>query len=449
MKVNKQSRRNFLKRNTMAGAGMLVLGSLGDNVLANPHENTVAAPSMLTGSIGLNLDALYKRYHSDLFEHFLPNMDKYVIDHEWGGFMCTVDILTGKQLSSNKTAWYEGRGLWTYSFLYNNLGKNPKHLEVARKSKDFILKHRPNGAAFWVSSYDRRGKPLAGPGDIYASLFIAEGLAEYSKAAGEPEYLDEAKKIINSCLARYDSADYSYHVSYLSKSSPLVPAPRVLGHWMIFLRSVTQILEMGADKDMENIADRCVEAILKHHLHPEYNLFNELLNHDLKRPENEYKDFAYMGHGIETLWMLMFEAARRKDSSLFKRTSELFRRHVEVAHDAVYGGYFRSLDHVDNNVWKVDKVLWLQEEILIGTLFIAEHTGDGWAQKCFQDTLEYVHSKFDMSGYKFWASAGDRVLKEKAMNRAEHYHHPRHLMLNLLSLKRIMARKAKPSGLFS
>jgi hypothetical protein len=39
-------------------------------------------------------------------------------------------------------------------------------------------------------------------------------------------------------------------------------------------------------------------------------------------------------------------------------------------------------------------------------------------------------------------------MNEYAKNRAEHYHHPRHLMLNLLSLKRMIKRDGKTSGLF-
>jgi hypothetical protein len=146
--------------------------------------------------------------------------------------------------------------------------------------------------------------------------------------------------------------------------------------------------------------------------------------------------------------MLHFEAARRKDKKLFDRITDIFKRHVTLAHDDIYGGYFRALDHVNNNTWKVDKVLWLQEEVMIGSMFIAEHTGEEWAKKLFNETLEYVLKNFTKPGNLFWASAGDRKMNEYAKNRAEHYHHPRHLMLNLLSLKRMIKRDGKTSGLF-
>lgn len=423
------------------------LGSISVNAFGS-EQHAASESTYNLDSKGLELNKLHEFYHAEIFNRFIPNMDKYVIDHQLGGFMTSIDITNGKQANSNKTAWFEGRGMWTYSFLYNNLEKNPKYLEVARKSKDFILKHLPKDDKFFTSSYSSDGMPLSGPGDIYSSLFVAEGLAEYAKASGDKQYFTIAKKIILSCLNRYDSPDYDYYVAYLNPGATKIPGPRVLGHWMVFLRAATQILENGPDADMEELADRCLDACLNHHLNPQYQLFNEVLNHDFSRPDNSYKDFSYTGHGIEMCWMLHFEAARRKDKKLFDRITEIFKRHVTVAHDDVYGGYFRALDHVDNNIWKVDKVLWLQEEVLIGSMFIAEHTGEEWAKELFNETLEYVRKSFAKPGNLFWASAGDRFMKDYAKMRAEHYHHPRHLMLNLLALKRMIKRNGKPSGLF-
>jgi len=432
-------RRQFMSNTLFAGLGSLSLNTFGSEHLIFSEDS---------GLNGLDLNKLHDFYHAELFNRFIPNMDKFVIDHKLGGFMTSVDITNGNQVNSNKTAWFEGRGMWTYSFLYNNIEKNPEYLEIARKSKDFILKHLPKDDKFITSSYSKDGNPLSGPGDIYSSLFVAEGLAEFAKATNDKQYFKMAKMLILSCLDRYDSPDYDYYVAYLNSDAPKIPGPRVLGHWMVFLRAATQILENGPDAEMEKLADRCLDACLNHHLNPKYNLFNEVLNHDFSRPDNSYKDFAYTGHGIEMCWMLHFEAVRRKDKKLFDRITEVFKSHINVAHDDVYGGYFRSLDHVDNNIWKVDKVLWLQEEVLIGSMFIAEHTGEEWAKKLFNETLEYVLKSFTKPGNLFWASAGDRFVKEYAKTRAEHYHHPRHLMLNLLSLKRMIKRKGKTSGLF-
>ncbi|WP_257657146.1 AGE family epimerase/isomerase [Parapedobacter lycopersici] len=444
------SRRSFIKQQSLLGLGMLAFGLPGGFVKA---AGATPATDPVIGTLGaMTLKQLRDRYHTALFDQFIPNMDALVIDHEYGGFMCNVDIITRERKSDAKSAWYEGRGLWTYSFLYNNFGQDPAILKAATGSKDFIIKHiirdTPADGEFWPASYNRTGTEASGEGNIYGHLFIAEGLAEFARASGDEAYYQQAKEIVLDCLRRYDQADYAYHVNYLSADAPRVPGPRVLGHWMVFLRAATQILEQRQDPEIEQLASRCVDAIMNHHLNPEYGLMNELLNHDFSRPDNAFANFSYLGHAIETLWMVMFEAGRKKDQALFRTASAAFCRHVKVAADRIYGGFFRSLDHVDQYTWKVDKVLWLQEEVLIGTLFLLEHTGDTWAQQCFDDTYQYVQDKFAKPEYAFWISAGNRKLTEFQQVRAEHYHHPRHLMLNLLALNRMVERGGKISGIF-
>lgn len=433
------------------------------NIINTEKPETTNVSSIGDGIGRLSLEDLSENYKKHLFEKFIPNMDKLVIDHKYGGFMCNADISRWKVLSTDKKIWFEGRGIWTYSFLYNNFSKDARFLDIARKSKELVMKLKPADDQFWVSCFNQQGEPVTSAGaqygnqfglptsalgDLYGNMFIAEGLVEYTIASGDDQYHTIARQIILDCLAKYDKPDYDYHVNYLKPELKNDPGSRVLGHWMIFLRTVSQMLEIKPDPELETIADRCIDAIMNHHLNPHYGLLNEVLNHDLSRPTNEFANFAYLGHGIETLWMVMAEALRRKDASLFYKAKDAFKRHVTVASDDVYGGYFRSLDHVDDNMWKTDKVLWLQEEILIGCLMLIEHTGDQWAQECFEKTYTYVQEKFIRPEYAFWIPGGDRKLAVHQKERVEHYHHPRHLMLNLLAINRIIERKGKTSGIF-
>jgi mannose/cellobiose epimerase-like protein (N-acyl-D-glucosamine 2-epimerase family) len=208
------------------------------------------------------------------------------------------------------------------------------------------------------------------------------------------------------------------------------------------------MLENASDRFVEDVTDRCLEAILDRHYNPAFGLLNEVLHHDLSRPTDGFEQFSYTGHAIETLWMVLFEAARRKDQTLHDRAAEMFRRHVEIAWDPVYGGFFRSLDHVDRNLWKTDKVLWLQEEVLIGTLQMVERTNDPWAREWFGRTYEYVREKYPLKqyGYPLWIIGADRkVTFEPQASRVENFHHPRHLMLNLLTLDRLIEHQSNPA----
>jgi len=446
-----------------------VKASLGGSVfgLANstPRARAKVPPrNEDTGKLaGLSLEKLRDLYRHYLFEDFLPFMDKYVIDHQYGGFMCNTD-LKGVNLSTTKDTWFEGRGIWVYSFLYNNFGKQEKHLGVARKSLEFILKLQPSGENLWPRRFTREGNPLTPPAtEIYGDLFVAEGLAEYSRATGEQKYWDLAKEIILKCLRIYDRPDYEPNIvaSYGGPKPFPFPGARIQGVSMVLIRIISQMLPRRADTELEKILSRSVDAVLNDHYNPAFQLNNELLNHDYSRPTNELSQFVYTGHSIETLWMVLYEAVRTKSRKLFDAAAEHFQRHVEVAWDDVYGGVFRSLNNVDQNLWSVDKVLWAQEEVLIGTLCMVEHTGAPWARDMFGKMFTYVQDKYPLQrhGYPLWIISADRKVTFEANRpvgpsfpqgqRVENYHHPRLLMLNLLSLDRMIRRGGTAPALFA
>lgn len=442
------TRRNFIKRNSLLGLGTLALGGLGSAYAGPIVESEIKPIERIKTLAGLKPDQLCDRYRNELFNRFLPAMDELVIDHELGGFMCDVDISGRKIITTNKKTWYQGRGIWVYSFLYNNFDKDPRYLEIARKAIDFIMKLKPQGDTFWHDTFSREGVPVSGTGDIYGNLFVAEGLAEYAKATGEKQYLEMAKEIIFHCVERYDRSDYIYDIAY-APGRPKVSGPRVLGHWMIFLSLSTQILSQGPDPDIERLADRSIDAILNYHLNEEFKILNEVINHDMTLPQNEYAQFAVIGHGIETLAFIMAEAVRRQDRVLFSTAANAFKRHVEVAADKLYGGYFEILYNANQYAWAQSKSAWCQQEIMVGSLILIEHTGDRWATECLSDLDNYVQEKMRRPELAFWTFGGGRKMLNPNTTIAEHYHTPRYLMRNMLALNRIIKRGGKLSGLMS
>jgi len=438
-------RRDFI--GASAGTAALITGTTG----CRKANKSVTDDGMLAG---LTLDQLIKQYRYDLFDDFMPFLEKYVVDHEYGGFMCRTDR-DGTNLDTNKRAWFEGRGIWVYSFLYRNVKNDPKYLEIARKSVDFVLNIKPSGEDFWPASFSREGTPLTTDKIFYGDIFIANGLQEYSRASGEEHYWKMAKDILIKCMNIYDNRlDYCSIPKSEPKDKPEVPGvvrPRILGHWMVLLRLTTQMLEMKNDPEIEAINSRSVEAVMNYHYNPTYGLINEHINHDLTRIENDNGE-SVTGHAPETLWMVLFEAARRKDRQLFDKAAEHFRRHIEVLWDDVYGGLMGGLTNVDRNEWTTGKYLWLQEEILVGTLFVIEHTGAQWAKDWFSRMFTYVHDKFPLKQYGFpiWILYADRkVTFVEHTTRVGNFHHPRHLMLNLLCLERMKERNGRVSKLFS
>ena len=117
---------------------------------------------------------------------------------------------------------------------------------------------------------------------------------------------------------------------------------------------------------------------MDHHLNPDFDLWNLVINHDLSRPAGEniaHAKLAGCGHATEATWMILYEAVRRRDKPLFDRAANAFKRHVDVSWDDVYGGVFNDLEDVDENRWGLAKIFWAQAFVLIGSLQAVEHDG--------------------------------------------------------------------------
>lgn len=411
---------------------------------------SVAAIPVLAAPRTLNrLGELRDLYHRDLFQDFLPFMDRSVIDREYGGFLCDTDF-DGTRADTYKSPLFEGRGIWVYAFLYTHFGHEERYLDVARRSIALLRKSQPPEGAFWSAKLNRDGTPAAPaattiPGD----LAIAEGLAAYALAARSQEHLDWAKRLLSRCVEAYDRPDYNPGAgrTFLGPDAQPTPGARNVGSWMLLLRCAAQIREVDKDPQLASLIDRATEAVLEHHFNPAYRLNNEILPHDLSRPAGECAGLVYLGHTFEITWMLLEEAIARRDTALFQTVVERFRRHVEVAWDTVYGGVFHNLRNVDENRWVLDKVLWAQEEVLIGALLVFERTGSDWSRELFERMNAYVRQKYPLKahGSPLWMYAADRRATFTSFaalpKRVENYHHPRHLMLNLMRLNRMAARQ--------
>ena len=392
---------------------------------------------------GVSLEQLRDRYHGELFEDFLPFFNRYGVDHELGGFTCNLDY-EGTPRDTTKDMWYQGRGLWTYSYLYNHFGGD-ENLEVARKTRDFLLRHGRDDNGDWVRQLDREGGVLEGAETRgYAGMFIAEGLQEYAKATGDQESMDLAVDALWRAMAKWDDPDCLVDEGYTPIS---YPGMRTQGSHMVAILILTQMLEQVSDPKLEVLADRVVDGIMNRFWNPEYRLNNEALDHNYERPDDENEDFIYLGHTLETLWMVLSEAMRRKDRALFDLVAERLQRHMEVAWDDVYGGFHRGMSV--HGAYTSDKWNWEHEEVLIGTMLLMEHTDLEWPEAWFGRTYEYAHETFWLKpqGYPLFKSAADRrgtLLPETSSN--ENYHHPRHLMRNLMALERMIESNGAASG---
>ena len=210
----------------------------------------------------LSIPKLHEEYYNYLFNDFLPFMDKYVIDRKYGGFLCNTNI-NGKNINTNKDTWTEGRGIWVYSFLYNNFGKEEKYLTIARNALNLILKTKPNNNNLWPDQISREGYALTPPSKVISGdILVAEGLCEYSRATGEMKYWSMAKDIIIKCWRIYNDKNYYPNIVADYQGPKVIPFPgaKIQGVSMIMIITINEMLELRNDPDLEAIISECTKC---------------------------------------------------------------------------------------------------------------------------------------------------------------------------------------------
>ncbi|MGH9469438.1 MAG: AGE family epimerase/isomerase [Terriglobia bacterium] len=410
---------------------------------------------------GMSLPELRRSFHRELFEVALPFWDQHGIDHENGGIMCALDY-DGTRRSTEKVLWFQGRAIWVYSFLYNHFGRDPRHLEVARKTKEFVLQHALQPDGWFAEKLSREGtilKPFSG--DTEGMYFVAEGLQEYAAAAGDEQCRETASSLLKKLFRCFDSPDFRYRGADFPYLWNTQQAVRPLGLWMVILYMATQMLRRWDDAEIKAIADSALDAVVSRHYNPEIGLNTEMLYFDFSRPKEEERKSRF-GHCVEALWMALEEAARRGDDALWDTCATRIRRHLDAGWDHIYGGLCQWVN-VDQPgyQWPVEdplgtglelrfsgeyeymKAHWALDETLIATLKVYERTGSAWAAEYFTRALETLSEKFRKPGRAgSMLFAGRRMTWQPHVFRQDNYHPLRRLMLCILTLDDMIRREA-------
>ena len=411
---------------------------------------------------GMSLRELRQTLHDELFDVFLPFWDRHGVDREHGGVMSSLDY-DGTLVNSDKLLWFQGRAIWIYSFLYNHLDPDPRYLEIARQTKNFVLTHALQADGWWAEKLSREGKVLKPySGDTEGMYFLVEGFQEYAAATGDEQARDLAFALLEKLFQHFDSPHFRYRGAdfpYLWDSRQAV---RPQGLWMVIVYIAAQILSRWKDPKILAMADQSIDAIMNKHYHPGIGLNTEALFFDFTRPPGEEQK-SRIGHAIESFWMVMEEATRRGDQALWDACAERVHRHLDVGWDHVYGGLCEWVN-VDQGgyQWPPEKpvgtdlefryvgeyhymkALWALNEALVATLNVYERTGAEWAARYFDLSYKLLNEKFSqkrrgLPGYMLFADR--RMTAQPHVARQDNYHPPRQLMLNILTLDRMIARQ--------
>lgn len=130
-------------------------------------------------------------YRKELLENMLPFWLDHAIDRENGGIYTCLDR-EGNIYGTDKSVWFQGRALWAFCKAYNMIEKDPAFLSAAKCIYDFLPKCvDTDGRMYFTVTADGRG--LQKRRYYFSETFAAIGCAEYAKATGDREVMENAE----------------------------------------------------------------------------------------------------------------------------------------------------------------------------------------------------------------------------------------------------------------
>ena len=346
-------------------------------------------------------------YHDSLINDIIPFwLNSDLIDKENGGFITSVDR-EGKSYNDDKSVWFQGRCLWTFSKLCNVYGETLAWGNAADSGAEFIKKHcidYTDGRMYFTVT--KEGKPLRKRRYFFSESFLVVGFAEYYMLRGKKEDLELAEKYFDLMFSIYKDPssdpfkitpkEYVENRSLRSNSNPMV------------LVSSAQVLRR-ANPDKKEYYDKIIKSIIDDmltlHYKEEHKCVLENVGLDGSILDNPTGRTINPGHSIENSWFLMNYANSTGDKELLDKALNILRWSLELGWDKEYGGiyYFRDLygrpcEQLEHDM----KLWWVHNESLIATLVAYAITGDEYYAEWYEKLHDYIFEHFPDKEFGEW-----------------------------------------------
>ncbi len=385
-------------------------------------------------------------YHDHLLNNVVPFwMKSDLIDKEYGGFITSVDR-EGKQYNTDKSVWFQGRALWSFSTLCNLYGKKEEWVAAAKSGADFIKNHCIDTDGRMFFTVTREGLPLRKRRYFFSESFLTVGFAEYYGVTGDPEDLALAEKYFDLMYELYRHPE-SDPFKITPKENAAVRNLHSNANPMVLVSSAQTVQKYSARKEYyDKIIDGIVDDMINLHYKPEYKCVLENVFLDGGILDNPTGRTINPGHCIENSWFLMNRAIYKNDKELLKKALNILEWSLDRGWDKEYGGviYFTDLygrppEQLEHDM----KLWWVHNECLIATLMAYNITGEEKYADWYEKIHEYVFSHFPDKEYGEWYGYLHRDGTVSHTQKGSLWKGPYHLIRCLMFCEQILAATEK------
>lgn len=347
----------------------------------------------------INFKTLAEQYKSELLDKVVPFWLDKSQDHEFGGYFTCLDR-DGSVYDTDKFIWLQGREVWMFAKLYNEVEHKQEWLDCAVQGAEFLKKYGHDGQLNWYFALDREGQPLVEPYNIFSYTFAIIAFGQLAIATGNKEYEEIARKTFDIVLSRVDNPKARWNKA--------VPGSRSLKTFdlpMILCNVALEIEPLLEPKFLHQTIDTCLHEVLDVFYRPELGLVVEALGKDGELVDSFDGRKLNPGHAIESTWFIMDLGKRLNRPDLIEKAVEISLAEVEYGWDEQYSGIFYFMDRLGKPRHELEfdqKLWWVHIETLISMLKGYQLTGNPKCLEWFERVHDYTWKHFADPDYPEW-----------------------------------------------
>lgn len=330
---------------------------------------------------------------------------KHSHDDEHGGFFVCLGK-DGQLYDDTKYGWMQGRQLWMYSKLYNEVERfhKPELLNAAIKGAEFMITHMKDpSTSRCLFATTRDGKGIKYQRSIFTECFYVMGMSELAKATKNQKYKDEALSVMSKIIhwVRVDDSELGRPKLAGNSQVNSMAIPMMVMCLLLELTSLDASLADGYKEPQEWAIQQ-----LQAHVQRDGTVVLENVSLDGKESPGCTGRQMIPGHAIEVGWFLLQHAINTEDSNLKKLAIEKFIINpFKRGWDEEYGGLFYFLDadglSPPQLEWNM-KLWWPHNEAMIAFLMAYKETKDQTHLDKFVKVYDYSIKHFTDASNGEW-----------------------------------------------
>ncbi|MFM9021788.1 MAG: AGE family epimerase/isomerase [Sediminibacterium sp.] len=375
-----------------------------------------------------SLKSFAEIYRQELTGNILPFWLSHSKDEKNGGFFTCLDR-TGNVYDTDKFMWLQGRQVWCFSYMYQNLSPRQEWLDMALHGARFMQQHGRDTQGNWYFSLTADGRPLVQPYNIFSDCFATMAFAALDKVQPSDTYKDIALSTFDNILRRRNNTKGNYNKAF--------PGTRPLKNFslpMILCNLSLELEHILGSARVDQFVPEIIHEVMDVFFHPDLGVVLENVQPDGSFSDSFEGRVLNPGHAIEAMWFIMDLGKRRNDQSLINKAVDIMFDTLELGWDKEHGGIFYFLDVKGHPVQQLEwdqKLWWVHVEALVAVAKAYAYTGDSrcipWFKKLHQYTWDHFRDKEYGEWFGYLNREGKVLLPLKGGKWKGCFHIPRSL----------------------